>query len=262
MVFVAYQIFNFVAFLFNCYGRSLPTIGSLFMYISLASFTVITITVLVKASPKQSAKFVFANFQNETGWQSGAIAFIVGLINPNWSFACLDSATHLAEEVANPERVIPIAIMGTVAIGFTTAFTYSIAMFFSMNNLSDLVQTPTLVPILELYRQATGSVAGATGLEFLVCLTGLGCQIACHTWQARLCWSFARDRGLPGSRYWSVVDKRMGIPFYAHAMSCALVAILGVLYIGSVTAFNRLAYPSIPWPPIPGKHFILSRIFP
>ncbi|RPB27571.1 amino acid transporter [Terfezia boudieri ATCC MYA-4762] len=240
MVFVAYQLFNFVAFLFNCYGRALPTIGSAFMYISLASFTIITITVLVKASPKQNAKFVFANFQNETGWESSVIAFIVGLINPNWSFSCLDSATHLAEEVANPERVIPIAIMGTVAIGFITAFSYSIAMFFCMNNLSELVATPTLVPILELYRQATGSVSGATGLEFLVCLTGLGCQIACHTWQARLCWSFARDRGLPGSRYWSVVDKRMGIPFYAHAMSCTLVAILGVLYIGSVTAFNSM----------------------
>ncbi|KAF8472577.1 choline transporter [Kalaharituber pfeilii] len=240
MVFVAYQIFNFFAYLFNCYGRALPAIGTTFMYISLASFVITTVTVLAKSSPKQSAKFVFANFQNETGWQSGAIAFIVGLINPNWSFACLDSATHLAEEVAHPEKVIPIAIMGTVAIGFITAFCYSISMFFSMNNLHLLVNTPTLVPILELYHQALGSVSGATGLEFLICLTGLGCQIACHTWQARLCWSFARDRGLPGSRYWSRVDKRMGIPFLAHTMSCTLVAILGALYIGSGTAFNSM----------------------
>lgn len=240
MTFVAYQIFNFIAFLFNCYGRALPTIGSAFMYISLASFTIITITVLAKSGPKQEAKFVFANFQNATGWSSNAIAFIVGLINPNWSFACLDSATHLAEEVLQPERVIPIAIMGTVAIGFTTAFLYSIAMFYSMTDLDKLVNTPTLVPILELYHQALGSRAGATGLEFLICLTGLGCQIACHTWQARLCWSFARDRGLPGSRYWSQVDPRMGIPFYAHAMSCVLVGLLGALYIGSVTAFNSM----------------------
>jgi hypothetical protein len=31
-----------------------------------------------------------------------------------------DAATHLAEEVVNPERAIPIAIMGTVLIGFVT----------------------------------------------------------------------------------------------------------------------------------------------
>lgn len=245
MVFIAYQIFNFVAFLFNCYGKALPTIASVAMYLSLAAFTITTMTILVKASPKQDAKFVFADFQNETGWETKGIAFILGLINSNWAFACLDSVTHLAEEVINPEKVIPIAIMGTVAIGFVTSFCYSIVMFFSIKNLPELVATPTLVPILELYRQALGSVSGAIALEVLTCLTGLGCQIACHTWQARLCWSFSRDRGLPGSRYWSKVDKRMGVPFYAHLMSCTLVSILGALNIGSTTAFNRLVISSI-----------------
>lgn len=90
MVFVAYQIFNFIAYIFNCYGKSLPAIGNFFLYVSLVSFVVITITVLAKSSPKQDAKFVFANFVNNTGWESGFVAFIVGLINPNWSFSCLD----------------------------------------------------------------------------------------------------------------------------------------------------------------------------
>ena len=31
-----------------------------------------------------------------------------------------DAATHLAEEVHHPERAIPLAIMGTVCIGFVT----------------------------------------------------------------------------------------------------------------------------------------------
>ncbi|KAG0641379.1 amino acid permease-domain-containing protein [Tuber brumale] len=240
MVFVAYQIFNLFAWVFNCYGKTLPRVASFFLYVSLTSFIVITITVLATSSPKQNAKFVFANFVNNTGWESNAIAFIVGLINPNWSFACLDSATHLAEEVPRPESNIPFAIMGTVAIGFVTAFLYSIAMFFSMTNLDELVNTATLVPILELYRQATGSKPAAIFLEFLICFTGLGCQIACHTWQARLCWSFARDKGLPGSRYWSQVHPTMGIPFHAHTMSCIVVALLGLLYIGSTTAFNSM----------------------
>lgn len=240
MVFVAYQIFNFIAYIFNCYGKSLPAIGNFFLYVSLVSFVVITITVLAKSSPKQDAKFVFANFVNNTGWESGFVAFIVGLINPNWSFSCLDSATHLAEEVPQPERSIPFAIMGTIAIGFFTSFIYSIAVYFSMSNLEGLVESPTGVPILALYYQATGSLPGATFLEFLICFTGLGCQIGCHTWQARLCWSFARDRGLPGSRYWVQVDKRLGVPFLAHTGSCIIVGILGVLYIGSTTAFNSM----------------------
>lgn len=89
MVFVAYQIFNFVAFLFNCYGKTLPLICNLSLFVSLASFVIITLTVVAKSSPKRDSKFVFATFVNNTGWESNAIAFIVGLINPNWSFSCL-----------------------------------------------------------------------------------------------------------------------------------------------------------------------------
>ena len=166
-------------------------------------------------------------------------AFIVGLINTNWAFACLDCATHMAEEVARPERTIPIAIMGTVAIGFVTSWFYSVAMFFSINDLQQLFDTKTGVPILALFNQALVSKAGAIALESLIMATGVGCQIASHTWQSRLCWSFARDRGIPFPAYFSKVDKKLGVPLRAHFMSSVIVAILGCLYLGSYTAFNR-----------------------
>ena len=171
-VFVGYQVVNAFCFVFNCYARTLPAISSAALYTSLISFVVILIVVPAKAPTHQDAKFVFANFVNNTGWHQNGIAFIVGLINTNWAFACLDCATHLAEEVRRPERMVPIAIMGTVAIGFVTSWFYSIAMFFSMNNLDALFNTPTLVPILELYYQALQSKAGAIVLESLVIATG------------------------------------------------------------------------------------------
>ena len=94
-------------------------------------------------------------------------------------FACLDSATHLAEEVPQPEKNIPIAIMATVGIGFVTAWFYCISMFFSLNDLDKLLNTATGVPILELYYQALDNVPGAIVLETLLLVTGMGCLIAC-----------------------------------------------------------------------------------
>jgi choline transport protein len=197
------------------------------------------VTVPAVAPTHQPAKFVFANFVNNTGWKENGIAFIVGLINTNYAFACLDCATHMAEEVARPEKMIPIAIMGTVAIGFVTAWFYSVSLFFSMNNLQDLFSTSTGVPILELFRQALESRAGAVVLEVLIIATGFGCLIASHTWQSRLCWSFARDRGLPASRFLARVRPALDVPLNAHFVSCFIVAFLGLLYLGSSTAFNR-----------------------
>ena len=238
-VFVGYQVTNGFCFFFNCYGRTLPAVGSAALYASLISFFVILVVVPAKAPTHQEAKFVFANFVNNTGWTSNGIAFIVGLINTNYAFACLDCATHLAEEVHRPEKMVPIAIMGTVAIGFVTSWFFSISMFFSMQDLNGLFSTATGVPILQLFDQALASKAGAIVLESLIIITGVGCLNSCHTWQSRLCWSFARDRGVPFSRFLSRVHPTLDVPLQAHCVSCVIVAIIGCLYLGSYTAFNR-----------------------
>ena len=238
-VFLGYQAVNTFAFIFNCYGRILPFVSEMTLYTSLVSFLVALIVVPAKAPSHQEAKFVFANFVNNTGWSNNGIAFIVGLVNTNWAFACLDCATHMAEEVQRPEKMVPIAIMGTVGIGLITSWFYSISMFFSMQDLNGLFNTLTGVPILELYYQALADKAGAIVLETMIIATGVGCQIACHTWQARLCWSFARDRGVPFAKQLSHVHPSLNLPLNAHLVSCITVAILGCLYLGSDTAFSR-----------------------
>lgn len=239
-VVLAYQLINLFCFFFNCVGKILPLVAKCTLYISLASFLVILVTIPACASPRASASYVFGHFVNSTGWESDGMAFIVGLINPNWIFACLDSATHLAEEVPNPERNIPIAIMATVAIGFVTSWTYCIAMFFGIKDLDELINTSTGVPILQLYYQALENKAGAIVLETLLLVTGMGCQIACHTWQSRLAWAFARDRGMPGHQWLSRVNHTLDVPLYAHSVSCFIVGLLGLLYLGSTTAFNSM----------------------
>lgn len=239
-IFITYEIVNLLLVLFNLWEKPLPMISQGALYTSLISFVVITITVLARSSGNyQSAHFVFVEFSNGTGWSSSGIAFIVGLINPNWSFSCLDAAVHLAEETLSPQTDIPKAIIGTVFIGFITSFTYVISIFFCITELGDILKSNTGVPIMDIFYQALKSKAGAIVLECLIFLTAIGCNIASHTWQARLCWSFARDNGLPGSRYWSRVS-RTGVPINAHLMSCAWCAVIGCIYMASTTAYNAM----------------------
>ncbi|KAF2115006.1 amino acid/polyamine transporter I [Lophiotrema nucula] len=237
-VFAAYQCVNVFSAIFNCYGKLLPQIATVSLYTTLVSFIIVLITVPAKAPTHRDARFVFETLMNNTGWSTNGIAFIVGLINTNWGFSCLDTAVHLAEEVPQPERNIPIAIMGTVIIGFVTSFAFIISMMFSLLNF-DAVSV-SLAPILELFYDALGNKAGAIVLESLVIATGIGCQIACHTWQSRLCWSFSRDRGLPFHRLWAQIHPTLDVPLYAHALGCFLNAVLGCLYLASYSAINSI----------------------
>lgn len=239
-VFVSYEIINFIIMFFNIYEKPLPLLSQLALWISLLSFVVISITVLACSSGNfQTARFVFVDYDNGTGWSSSGIAFIVALINPAWAFNGLDSATHMCEEIYKPETKIPISIIANVGIGFTTAFIYVICMFFSIRNYDDIINSKTGVPILDIFYQALNkNVHGALFLESLIVLTGVGCSITCQTWVARLCWSFARDDGLPGSRWWKLVNKRTGLPVNAHIFSCFWCAVVGCIYMGSTTAYN------------------------
>lgn len=240
-VFVTYEVVNVFLLVFNVWERPLPAISQWALYMLLGSFVVISIVVLAKSLGHYAlAHFVFVEFQNGTGWLSLGIAFIVGLINPNWLFLCLDCATHMAEEIVNPERQIPLSIMLTVVIGFVTSFAYSIAMFFCISDLDLVLNSLTGVPIMDIFYQALRSKAGAIVLEVLIVLTAVGCNIALHTWQARLCWSFARDCGLPGLRWWLQINARTKQPVNAHLMSCGWCAVIGCIYMGSTTAYNAM----------------------
>lgn len=236
---MGYQVANWAMFVFNCYGKILPTVASVSLYTTLVSFAVILITVPSVADTHQNAEFVFKTFINNTGWSQDGIAFIVGLINVNWGFSCLDTAVHMAEEVPQPERMIPIAIMGTVGIGFATSFAFIISMLFSLKDYASVSVTVTGVPLLELFYQALSNKAGAIVLETLVICTGLGCLVACQTWSSRLCWSFARDGGVPWSKVLAKVHPRLDVPLHAHFASSLLASFLGLLYLGSTAAFNR-----------------------
>ncbi|CAG8939360.1 unnamed protein product [Penicillium salamii] len=245
MTFVCYQVVNLSCALFNMYSRALPLITQGTLWTSVISFVVILTAIPIKSSNYQSTSFVFTKFINQTGWRSNGIAYIVGLINSNWAFNGLDCATHMADEVLEPERIIPIAILSTVAIGFLTAWPFSIAMLYCMDDFEGIANTDTKVPILQLFIQVLQSKAGAIVLASMIVLTGCGCLIASHTWQARLCWSFARDRGLPCSEYLSRIHPKLLVPVWAHLTSTLVVSILGCLYLASYTAFNSMVTAAV-----------------
>ncbi|RCK67115.1 Choline transport protein [Candida viswanathii] len=240
-VFVVYEVFTFALMFLNIWEKPLPAISKCALYVSLLSFLIITITVpAMHKGEFQSARFVFVEFENATGWSSPAIAFIVGLINPNWSFSCLDAATHIAEESLTPETDIPKAILGTVIIGFITSFTYSIAVFFSLTDLDAIFNSTTGVPIMDIFYQATRSKAAAIGLEFLILLTACLCSVQCQIWCSRSIWSFSRDKGLPFSNIWSKVNTKTGNVVNAQLFQNFWVAVIGCIYLASTTAFNSI----------------------
>lgn len=111
---------------------------------TIASFLVIVITCVARSSPNyEPSKAVWATFLNDSGWSSGGVAFLTGLVTPNYMYAGIDGALHLAEECKNASTVVPRALMSTLSIGFVTSFSFMIAMLYCTNDLDAVVSSKT-----------------------------------------------------------------------------------------------------------------------
>src|ERR1700744_1702728 len=153
------------------------------------------------------------------------------MLNGAYAVGTPDTTSHLAEEIPNPQRNVPIAIACQMSIGFVTGFTYLIAILYAINDYDALFDSP--YPIAEIYRQATGSANGAIGLLTLVlicigiCICGL--YITC----GRTLWALSPDRATPFPKIVSKVNRKLDMPFNATIICAVLVTILGAIYVGS-----------------------------
>ena len=58
-------------------------------------------------------------------------------------------------------------------------------------------------------------------------------------------YAFARDGGLPFSRFFARVHSRLGLPLNSLILTTVLVIIFGCVFLGSSSAFNAIVSASV-----------------
>lgn len=127
----------------------LRTNYSILVAVSITSFVIIIIVSVARTGPHfQPTKVVWTTLRNEIGSADG-IAFLTGMVNPNYMYAGIDGALHLAEECKNAAVVVPRALMSTITIGFVTSFIFAVVMVYCTNDFDAVVSTPTGYVVLK-----------------------------------------------------------------------------------------------------------------
>ncbi|EPE32742.1 hypothetical protein GLAREA_07876 [Glarea lozoyensis ATCC 20868] len=246
--FLIYLGYNIVSFLVNAFMTGLlPLITKSALIWSITGFAVISITILACASPNySSASFVFTEFRNDTGWPNG-IAWLLGLLQAGLGLTGFDAVAHMIEEIPNPAVEGPKIMIACVGIGIGTGFIFLTILLFVAGQMDgpDGVLSSTAGPLLQILYNATGSKAGATCLLLfpLVCL--MFATIGITSTSSRMTYAFARDRGLPYSRFFAKVHATLDLPLNALYLTQVLVVIFGLILLGSSAALNAIISASV-----------------
>ena len=146
----------------------------------------------------------------------------------------------MAEELDNPARYVPIAMVGSVAVNGMMGLVYCVVLLFCLGDLDELLATTTGFPFMQLFLNSTKSRAGATILSLMVSLIAVAGAFAGLISTSRTAWAFARDGGMPYSKYFAHVDSKHQVPVRMCVLLTVLQALLGLLYVGNTTAFNAV----------------------
>ncbi|KAF2085829.1 amino acid permease-like protein [Saccharata proteae CBS 121410] len=228
-----------VCFAVNVFGaKYLDLINKICIYWTASSVIIIMVTLLVMCDDKRSGEFVFAHYDaSASGWPSGW-AFFVGLLQAAYTLTGYGMVASMCEEVQNPEREVPKAIVLSVAAAGVTGVIYLIPILFVLPNIKTLLNVANGQPIGLIFKTVTGSAAGGFGLLFLLLGILFFAGIGALTAASRCTYAFARDGAIPGSRLWKRIDKRFEIPLWGLVLSTAVDCLLGLIYFGSSAAFN------------------------
>src|SRR3712207_5698674 len=162
-------------------------------------------------------------------WLTGpalvAIAFV------GWSFLGFEAAGSIGEEVEEPERNVPKAIILSLLFVALVVMYSSLALILAIPNLSRVMSAQSSDPVADTLVAHFGAGIGRP-LLILFVIGFLSSFLAVQAAVSRCVWGSARDNSLPGS---GLLDRLRGperLPVYSILLT-GVVAGLLVLLAGS-----------------------------
>lgn len=171
----------------------------------------------------------------DTGYFALGGPFLVGMAFIGFSFVGFESAGSIAEEVQEPRRNLPKAIL------FSLLFIAAVVMFSSL---------AIILAIPDMGKIASGNIGDAISyvlvtqlgppiavpIQVLFTVGFIASFLALQTSSSRIIWSFARDGALPASRFLSRLTQGQRQP----AGALLVTTLLGAAFILMSTAAKDL----------------------
>ncbi|GLB44441.1 putative amino acid permease [Lyophyllum shimeji] len=171
---------------------------------------------------------------------------LLNIVKLAYTYAAIGMITSMAEEVHNPSIQVPQAIVYSIPIGAISGLAFLLPIVFTLPDIQTLLAVPGGQPIGVMFTLIMGSRSGGFGMWFIIFGIGIFCAISICCAASRATWSFARDKAIPFHTTFAHISRAVrakqrtlpAVPLNAHLLSTTIQLLLGLIYLGSSTAFN------------------------
>ena len=232
--------------LLNHYGvRLVAILNDVSVTVHVIGVAIIVLALFFLA-PHQPAAFALQAV-NSNGRSPYWWAFLLGLLQAQWTYTGFDASAHLAEETQDPRRRAPWGIILSVTVSGVVGYFLLLALTLAIRTIPGALEAkdaggnsvPAAIAILQ----------GALGPRFGSLMAALAsmamwfCGLSCITSASRAVYSLARDHGTPFSGVLRWVSPRHGTPAPAlwATVAGSMLFMLRLGDVPKVTSFSTVA---------------------
>jgi len=180
------------------------------------------------------------------GAGSGAYvgAFLAAALFSVWIFYGFEACGDVAEEVINPSRKIPRAMVMTLTVGGITAFFITVSYILAVPSFGAVISGDNANPIIGVINSGLGHAGSKVALT-MVLIAFISCTLAIQAAAIRLIFSYARDGMIMGSRPLATVSPRFHMPPGAVAVAAVIPALITLMPTATVARIITFAVVGI-----------------
>jgi amino acid transporter len=229
-VFIIFVIVLILVSLVNIFSSHLlAVINNVSVWWHVAGASIVVAILLIAPSHHASVSAVFTHTVNNTGFFGGAtggIAFFLcvlplSVILTQYTITGYDASAHLSEETHSAANSAAKGIWRSIFYSAIGGWILLLSFLFAVQDEKAVTAGGGAVSII--FSQAL-TVNWASLVLFISAVGQFFCTVACMTSTTRMLFAFSRDGAVPGSRYWSKLNKNR-VPVYGVVLS-AIVAVL------------------------------------
>lgn len=162
-------------------------------------------------------------------------AFLVGLLQAQWTYTGYDASAHTIEETKDARVRAPWGIYLSVAISGIAGYLMLAFVTLAIKDLPAIAAAQN--PFIAIFDAALPGKSGHFFSHFVLWVVTLAqwfCGLACVTATSRMIFAFSRDKGMPFSPVWAHVSRRFRTPAAAVWLASVLAFLLPCLIAGMV----------------------------
>lgn len=170
------------------------------------------------------------------------LVFVLGLLQAQWTYTGYDASAHVAEETVMARLNVSWGVFLSVAVSAVVGYVLVMILTWCIPAGDIKATANDTYPVLYVIYQNLPPLLG----HFAATIIGVAmwlCGLSSITSMGRMWYAFARDDGMPGSRYLKQIHPARRTPTHAIIVTCVLTVVtcLWAAAFSVVTSISTIA---------------------